>query len=206
MAEFDPKVLERLQEQLAEGDKRIADLEAKSAGLEELVAAQAGTTGQTGLRMRKTFEPKFRTVRLRKFPKGGGDEDYVVGWTNKGAYEEVDRSGVRPEIINYIDVIFLSEKQAHDADPKKALKAEKVKLLDLMNKGRQVHCKIVNKKEEKKFAPTGEIIKVSTFDPDHGLIETGEEIDGFVTFSDIEFEIEIPGHGTVWIDQLYCNN
>lgn len=206
--EVDPKVLEQIQADIAKLEKGREDDRATIAGLEEALAQGADTVGQPALRKKRTFEPAFRTVRLRKYSKAGGEPDFIVGWDNKGAYEEVDKTGVRPEIVNYINVVFLSEMDRHNkaAGEKDVLKVEKVKLLDLMNKGEQVHCKITDRREEKKTDPTGEIIKVSTYDPQHGLVETGEEIDGFVTHSDIQLKVQIPGHEDIWIDQLYCNN
>lgn len=196
-------VLTKLQEDMAAQEKKMADLEAKNAGLEQLFADSARAEGEPKLREKKNFEPKFRTVRLRKFPVAGGPElDYVVGWTNKGAYQEVDRSGISPQIVDYIDIIFLGQQKPKDGK----IKAEKVRLLDLMNRGVQVHCKILNTKKESKMVPTGEEINVTVFDPQHGLTQTGDTIDGFVTYSDIEYTVQIPGVAEpVVIDGLFVN-
>lgn len=183
--EVPESMLTKIQEQMAENDKRMADLEAKNAGLEEMVAKNAGTEGSTKLREKKSFEPKFRTVKIRKYPIGGDDTNlgYVIGWTKKGAYEEVDRTGVSPQIVNYIDVIFYGQ-------PKKA---EKIRLLDLLNKGQQVHCKVIDVKRTPRVEATGEEIDVTVFDPTHGLISTGDKIDGVIGYSDYVYTIQIPG-------------
>ncbi len=82
----------------------------------------------------------------------------------------------------------------------------KVKLLDLFNKGIQVHCKIVDVKKEDKIIPTNEEIDVTIFDPAHGLISTGEKIDGFVTHTDLQYKIHIPGvQDEVWVDAEFLN-
>lgn len=200
--EVPEKVLIKIQETLAEQELKMAELENKNAGLEEMLA-KAGTVGEQKLREKKTFAPKFRTVRMRKYPIAGDIENmgFIVGWTNRGAYEEVDRSGVVPTIVNFIDVIFLGKEKK---DGK--IQAEKIKLLDFLNKGVQVHCKIMETKREEKSVPTGEEINVSVFDPQHGLISTGEIIDGYTSYSDIQYKIQIPGISAyVWVDALYAN-
>ena len=197
-------VLTKLQEQMAEQEKKMVDLEAKNAGLEELMATQVSTEGEKVLKKRPNFEPKFRTARIRKYPIAGNHENlgYVVGWTNRGAYEEVDRSGVSPQIVNYMDVIFLGQEKT----PEGKIKAEKIKALDLMNLGVQVYCKIIDVKKQNREEPTGEKINVNVWDPQHGLVSTGEEIDGYVIFSDTTYTIEIPGvKEPVVIDEKFCN-
>lgn len=201
--EVPASLLKTMQEQMAEQDRKIADMEAKSAGLEEMVAKNVSTNDDLKLKEKKSFEPKFRTVRIRKYPMFGKEDDlgYVIAWTNKGAYEEVDRSGVTPTVINYLDIIYLG----HEKKDGK-IQAEKVKLLDFMNKGQQVHCKILETKREEIKVPTGEEINVSVFDPQHGLIATGDMVDGYYAYSDIKYKVQIPGIAEpVWIDALYCN-
>lgn len=187
------EMLTKIQEQMAENERKMVDMEAKNAGLEAMIAENSKAIGQgeQRIRERKTYEPKFRTVRIRKFPIGGDDTNlgYVIGWTNKGAYEEVDRTGVTPQIVNYLDVIFLG----HEKTKEGKIKAEKIRLLDFLNKGQQVFCKIVEAKKVPRTEPTGEEIDVTTWDPQHGLIATGEKIDGFVTYSDIKYTVQIPG-------------
>jgi hypothetical protein len=195
------KLLTEMQEQLASQEKRIADSELKAAGLAEIIN-QADTTDAPKLRERNTKEPKFHTVRLRKYPKAGGDElHYVKGWTNKGAYQEVDRTGVSPQIVDFIDIIYLGDETTKEGK----IKAEKVRLLDFLNKGQQVHCKIIETKNEPVKIPTGEEIQVVTFDPQHGLTTTGDLIDGYVVQSNIKFKINVPGHGETWIDSEFVN-
>lgn len=195
------KLLTEMQEQLAKLEKSDADKDAKIAGLQEM-ASNADTTDAPKLRERKNDEPKFHTVRLRKYPKAGGDElHYVMGWTNKGAYQEVDRTGVSPQIVDFLDIIYLGDETTKDGK----IKAEKVRLLDFLNKGQQVHCRIVETKNEPVKIPTGEEIQVVTFDPQHGLMTTGDRIDGYVIQSNIKFKINVPGHGEVWIDGEFVN-
>lgn len=196
-------VLTKIQEQLSDQELKMTELENKNAGLEELLA-KAGTAGETKLREKKNFEPKFRTIRVRKYPMAGDVEKmgYIVGWSSRGAYQEVDKTGISPQIVDYIDVIFLGNERSTNGK----LQAEKIKLLDFMNKGIQINCKILEQKREEKAVPTGEEINVSVFDPQHGLITTGDIIDGYVTYSDIQYKIQIPGvTEPVWIDALYAN-
>ena len=172
------KTILEMQEKMAEQDRKIADMEAKGAGIEEILAKSAEAGDTPKLREKKSFEPKFRTVRLRKYPIAGDPENlgYIIGWTNRGAYQTVDRSGVAPQIVDMIDVVFLGQEK--NAEGK--IKAEAIRLLDLYNKGHQVHCKILETKREEIKTPTGEEIDVTVFDPAHGLVATGDKIDGFV--------------------------
>ena len=198
------KLLAELQEQLAAQELKINNMESKNAGLEELFSKSAEASDEPKLRKQKSFEPRFRTVRIRKFPIAGDINNlgYVIGWTNRGAYEEVDKSGVRPEIVNFIDVIFLGHERSEDGK----LQAEKIKLLDLLNKGTQVYCKITDQKKEKKEFATGEEIDVSIFDPQHGLISTGDKVDGMVVSDEMKYKIQVPGvEGEIWIDSEFCN-
>jgi hypothetical protein len=195
--------LTKLQEQMAEMERKDAEKDAKLAGLEELLAKGATPEGAPALREKKNFEPKFRTVRIRKYPIAGGpDLGYVIGWTSRGAYQMIDKSGISPQVIDYIDIIFLGQEKTKDGK----IKAEQVKLLDLLNKGSQVHCKVIDMKHEKKKIPTGEEIDVTVFDPQHGLIATGDKIDGFIVQSEIEYTIQIPGiEKPVVIDSAFLN-
>lgn len=199
------KLLEEMQKSMAELERKVAESDAKNAGLEEMFSKGAETEGKDkGLREKKNFEPKFRTVRLRQYPIAGNvdDQGYIIGWTNRGAYQEVDRTGVSPQTVDFIDVVFLGHEKTKDGK----IKAEKVKLLDIMNKGTQVHCKILEMKRDEKKVATGEEINVSIFDPAHGLVETGDVIDGYVTFSDIQYKIQVPGVADpVWVDGKFVN-
>lgn len=192
-------LIAQMQKQMFDMEKRLEEESLARAGLEEIVATQQGASENGApLRERKTREPKFRTLRLREFPIGGdfNNKGIVIGWTNRGAYQEVDKTGLRPEIVDYIDIFFLD----HDAKP------EKVRLLDLLNNGVQKHYKIKSKNETKDVKIlTGEEIEVTAFDDAHGTVGTGEMIDGFVGHSDITYTIEIPGHADIEIDQLYVN-
>lgn len=200
------KLLTKMQEQMADMERKIADGEAKSAGLEELASRMAEAAGEKkeGLRERKNFEPKFRTLRLRKYPIAGDFENkgYVIGWTNRGAYQTVDKTGIAPVIVDMIDIVFLGQEKSKDGK----LKAEQVKLLDLMNKGEFVHCKILEIKKENKKVPTNEEIDVTIFDPAHGLVSTGETVDGYFAYDDLKYKIQIPSIAEpVWIDAIYAN-
>lgn len=204
MVQVPEKTLIAMQEQMAELERKDAEKDAKMAGLEEMFAKGASTEGEPKLREKKSFEPKFRTVRIRKYPIAGDVNNlgYVVGWTSRGAYQEVDRSGVSPQVVDYIDILFLGQERSE----KGKIRAEKVKLLDLFNHGIQVHCKIIDSKVEPKKKPTGEEIDVSVFDPQHGLVATGDKIDGFVTYSDIVYTIQVPGQDKpVEIDATFVN-
>jgi hypothetical protein len=195
----------KLQETLATLEKRDADRDAEMAGLRQMMedgkGAEVSADGK--LREKKSYEPKFRTVRIRKYPMAGKFDDlgYVVGWTNRGAFQEVDKTGIIPQFVDMIEVFFLG----HEKNSEGKLQAEKIRLLDLLNKGEQVHCKIINVKKDDKRVATGEEINVTTWDPQHGLIATGDIIDGYVGFSDLTYTIEIPGKGQIDIDGLYCN-
>ncbi len=202
----DQKTLVAIQEQMAGMEKKLADEAAARAGLEEIVQAQAeaDASGKPKIRERKNFEPQFRTVRIRKFPIAGDVTNlgYVVGWTSRGAYQEVDRTGVSPQVVDFLDVIFLN----HERNGEGKLQAEKVKLLDFLNKSEPVHCKIVKIDRRDEKVPTGEEIDVRTFDPAHGLVDTGEKIDGYVMVSEISYTVQIPGIAEpVVIDGRYLN-
>lgn len=199
------KVLTDLQEGLARAEQAAADAEARAAGVETLLANSSGADplGEAKIREKKSFEPKFRSVRIRKYPIAGDVSNlgYVIGWDNRGAYQEVDRTGVAPVMVDYLNIFFLGNDRTEDGK----LKAEKVRLLDLLNKGEQVNCKILKTAREDKVVPTGEEISVTSWDPQHGLIDTGEKVDGFFKQSEITYTIEIPGHGPVEIDGEFVN-
>lgn len=202
--EVEAEVLLKMQEQMAEMERKQVDMEAKNAGLEALVAANVSTGGENKLKEKKSFEPKFRTVTISKYPIAGDENNlgYVVGWTSKGAYQEVDRSGITPQIVDYMDVIFLGQEKTAGGK----IKAEKIKLLDLMNNGKQVNCKIVDTEKKEVKVPTGEEIDVSVYDPAHGLVATGDKVDGYYAYSEIKYKVNIPGVAEeVWVDSLFCN-
>lgn len=204
LVEVPAETLLAMQEQMAAMEQKIADNEAKSAGIEEILAKTAEAGTEPKLREKKNFEPKFRTVRLRKYPIGGDIENlgYVIGWTNRGAYQVVDRSGVSPQVVDMIDIVFLGQER----NEKGKIKAESVKLLDLYNNGQQVHCKIIEQKREEIKTPTGEEIDITVFDPAHGLTSTGEKIDGFVVESEIKYKLQVPGvDEPIWIDASFVN-
>lgn len=198
------ETLTKMQEQMAQMEQKIADQEAKSAGIEEIMSKAAEAGDQPKLREKKNFEPKFRTVRLRKYPIAGDIENmgYIIGWTNRGAYQTVDRSGIAPQVVDMIDVVFLGQEKNEEGK----IKAEAVRLLDLYNKGQQVHCKILEQKKENIKVPTGEEIDVTVFDPAHGLVATGDKVDGYVVTSEIKYRLQVPGvEGDLWIDSVFCN-
>ncbi len=185
----------KMQEQMSELERKVAEGEAKQAGLEEMVADSAKTNDK--LKEKKSFEPKFRTVRLRKYPIAGDDSKmgYVVGWTKKGAYQEYVATPTGNVLVDFIEVIFYGQEN----------KAEKIKLLDFLNKGEQVHCKIIETKKEDIKHETGEEIDISVFDPAHGLVSTGEKIDGYYTMSEINYKLNVPGLGEIWVNGAYTN-
>lgn len=200
------KLLTAMQEQMSELERKVAEGEAQRAGFEELAQKVAEANGEKkdALRERKSFEPKFRTIRLRKYPIAGDPENlgYVVGFTNRGAYQTVDKTGISPVIVDMIDIVFLGSEKTKEGK----LKAEQVKLLDLMNKGIFTHCKILETKKESKKVPTNEEIDITIFDPAHGLVTTGEKIDGYFAYDDTQYKIQVPGIAEpVWIDAMYAN-
>lgn len=194
--------LTKIMETLAESDRKMADMEAQLEGVRQNNAI-ADTT-EPKIREKKNFEPKFRTVRIRKYPMKGNYEDqgYVIGWNNRGAYQVVDRSGVSPQIVDMLDIQFLG----YERDEKGKLQFEAIPLLSLYNKGVQVHCKILEKKVEPRKEPTGEELDITVYDPKHGMTATGEKIDGYVAYSDVTYTIQIPGvEGSTVIDETFVN-
>lgn len=202
-------LLTQMQEQMAKLEMQVEESAGKQAGLEEMLAKDPSTTDEPKLRERKTYEPKFRTVRIRKYPRLGDHTNpgFVAGWSNRGAFQEVDRSGVSPVLVDYIEIMFLDENGEIERTEDGKLKAEKVRLLDYLNKGEQVNCKIVDKDVKPREVPTGEEIDVTTWDPQHGLVATGEKVDGYTLYSEIKYKLQIPGvQKEVWVDALYCNS
>lgn len=219
----DQKTLATVLEKQAEMEKILAEKDSRMAGLEEMFAADRGpdTVGaeKGKLRERKDHEPQFRTVRLRKYPMAGDvtNQGWVIGWTDRGAYHKVDKSGVSAQLVDWIDIIFLDHEKGEDGK----LVAESVPLLDLLNKGEQVHCRILDIKDYKgqSFKPsypstfqaekkvgTGEEIRIKTFDQRHGLMESDETIDGYVGFTDLRYVVQIPGRAEPFeIDGKYVN-
>ena len=189
--EVSEKSLLAMQEKMAEMERQREEDRSKMAGLEELFSKGATPTGEGKLREKKNFEPAFRTVRIRKYPIAGDYENlgYVIGWDHRGAYQEVDRTGVSPQVLDFINIFFLGKERGENGK----LKAEKVKLLDLINNSVQVHCKILETKKNIIKVPTGEEIDVSVFDPQHGLVSTGDKVDGYFTQSEVKYTISIPG-------------
>jgi len=189
--EVSEKSLLAMQEKMAEMERQREEDRSKMAGLEELFSKGATPVGEGKLREKKNFEPAFRTVRIRKYPIAGDYENlgYVIGWDHRGAYQEVDRTGVTPQVLDFINIFFLGKERGENGK----LKAEKVKLLDLMNNSVQVHCKILETKKNIIKVPTGEEIDVSVFDPQHGLVSTGDRVDGYFTQSEVKYTISIPG-------------
>ncbi len=210
----DADVLTNILKKQAEQDIELENMKAKNAGMEELWEAEKGVspTGEKKLRERKSYEPAFRTVKLRKYPIGGDVEKlgYVIGWTNRGAYEKVDRSGISPVVINYLDIVFLDELTMEAkrtlVDGKDVVLAEAVPIKDLLNQGIPVNCKIIERRMNTRKVPTGEEINVTMWDPAHGLMQTGEVIDGYVAVTDLEYVIQIPGLiKQLTIDGKYVN-
>src|ERR1035437_8187530 len=188
--EVDVSLLNQMQQEIAENARKLADIEAKNAGLQEMLEKGGPSEDGEVLKKKKSYEPKFRTVQIRKYPIAGNLEDmgYVIGWTNRGAYQEVTRDGVSPQVIDFIDVIFLG----HEKTEAGKIKAEKIKLLDLLNSSR-VHCKILETIKETREVPTNEEINVTVWDPQHGLVETGNTVDGYISYTDLTLKIQIPG-------------
>ena len=199
---IDDKILKDIQEKLVKLEMENEEMRAKQAGLEEL--ANKASTEDSKLREKKNFEPKFRTVKLKKYPMFGDETNlgYVIGWTSKGAYQTVDRTGVSPQIVDMIDIIYLG----NERNKQGKLQAESVKLLDLLNKGLPVICKILKEEKVVRTVPTGEEIHCTSWDPQHGLVDNGEVIDGYVAYTDITLTLQVPGiSDPVVVDQMYVN-
>ena len=202
--EVPAQVLADIQEKMAKMEQDLENEKLKNIGIAEMLDKGPNPEGEQKLRTKKNFEPKFRTVRLRKYPIMGDNDNlgYVVGWTSRGAYQKVDDTGINKQYVDFIEVIFLG----YEKDEKGKLKAEKIKLLDLMNFGIQVNCKILETEKKTIDVPTNEEIAVQSFDPQHGLVSTGEIIDGYTSYSEIKYKLQIPGiEQPVWVDSLYCN-
>lgn len=194
--------LTEMMERMAEMERSLEETRANQAGRETLDTDPANA--EKKLREKQNFEPKFRTVRLKKFPMKGKHEDpgYIIGWTNRGAYQVIDKSGISAVTVDMIDVIFLD----HERNDKGVLQAESIPLLKLMNDGAYVHCKILDRVVTKDRKATGEEINVSVFDEKHGLMRTGDVVDGYVEFTDIQLKIQIPGRAEpVAIDSKFVN-
>lgn len=205
-------LLQKTLESVAELERQREEDKGRMAGIEALMAADGkddSPTGEKGLRMRKNYEPAFRTVRIRQYPIAGDFENlgYVVGWSNRGAYSKVVDTGVQKEKVDYIDIMFLDPETGEARrSAEGVLQAEAVPLLSFLNDGVQKHCKIVSVDKNDRLEPTGEEIKVVEFDPAHGMMETGETIDGYVGFTDRTFTIQIAGIAkNVVVDEKYCN-
>jgi hypothetical protein len=213
----DAKQFQEVMERLSSLEGEVETQKGKNAGLEAMIS-DAATQGSEKLRERPNFEPSFRTVTLKKYPmKGDSDKlGIVIGWTPKGAYQKVDRTGVSPQVVDWIDVIFLD----HERDEKGTLQAESVPLLSLLA-APEVVCKVLETKDYKgrPFVPTypptgqaeqkiktGEDISVSVWDPKHGLIQSGEKIDGWVGVTKLTYVIQVPGYSEpIEIDDRYLN-
>ena len=224
----DEKTLATVLEKQAVMEKEIEDQKAKNAGLEALMLENkdADTVGEKKLRERKKFEPAFRTVTMKKFPVAGDPENQgiVIGWTNRGAYQKVDKSGVAAQRVDYIDTLVLGKERGEDG----TLQAESVPLLSLLG-APEIVCKIIETKDYEgkpfklRYSPlvdpdlssdrqgedkvaTGEEIRIKEYDIKHGLMETGDIIDGWVGYTNLTFVLQIPGWAEpVEVDSKYVN-
>ena len=197
-------LLQEMQAQIAALEIKANESAARADGLEKIISEGDKATGGDTLKMKKDFEPKFNTVRLRKYPIAGDVTNLgiVSGWSNRGAYEEVDRNGVSPVIVNFLDICFLD----HEKNAKGVLQFEKVKLTDLFNKGVQETYKVLDRKVTPNIVPTGEEINVTIFDPAHGMISTGDKVDGYTAYSDTKIKVAIPGKPDgIWFGAEFLN-
>lgn len=216
----DQKTLTNILEGQAKLETALANETSKREGLEAMFASKdtEAAMDEKGLRRRRNFEPAFRTVAIKKLSIGENAEDfrYVIGYTDRGAYPVVDRTGVAPIIVDFIDVILLGAERTDNGK----LQSVTVPLLTLINSP-EVNCKVLETKDYtgkpfrltypatgqgEQLVPTGEEIAATTLDPKHGLVTTGEIIDGFVGFTNLTFVIQIPGVADpLEIDQKYVN-
>lgn len=199
-------LLIEMQKQMAKNEQDNADLKAKLAGIEVLMEEDKDTVSEPALRKKKSFEPAFRTVKLRKYPmmKDHNNQGYVVGWTDRGAYEEVTVTPMGPQKILYIDLIFAG----HEKNEEGKTQAEKVNYIDFLNNSTVERFKIIESKREPNEVATGEDIDIVVFDPQHGLVSTGEKIDGYTVFTNVQHQVSIPevnNGAPMWIDATYCN-
>lgn len=200
------KMLVEMQKQMAQNEKDNAELKAKLAGIEVLMEEDKETVSEPALKKKKSFEPAFRTAKLRKFPIKGDFENqgYVIGWTDRGAYEEVAMTAMGPAKTLFIDLVFAGlEKNAEGK-----AQAEKVNYLKFLNDSTIERFKIIETKREDNEVATGEEIDITVFDPQHGLMSTGEKIDGYTVFTNVKHKISVPevNNGEAfWIDAIYCS-
>lgn len=200
------KLLEDLQFEIAENKRQRLESDAKMAGMTELLEKDQtpGTRTEGGLRKKTNFEPSYRTVRLRQYPKAGDFDNlgWVIGWSHRGAYRDSDLSGIPGQQTDWIDIMFLDDEKTKEGLPK----FEKVRLLDLLNKSVQKHFEIIEKKTKIREVPTNEKINVVMFDPQHGLIGTGEIVDGYVSYSEDTYVLKFPGREKpLSIDGIFVN-
>ena len=105
------------------------------------------------------------------------------------------------EVKDFMSVIFLGHERSEKGD----LQAFEVKTLDLYN-AESVICKILSEDVHKEKDPTGEVIPVTTFDPKHGTVMTGDTVDGWVESVDTKLTISVPGvKEPVTINAKYAN-
>jgi hypothetical protein len=205
MIQVSAKTLREIQQQMKQNEIDKENNRLRMAGLEQMIEDSKGpaTDGQPRLREKKDNTPKFRTVRLHKMPMAGDvtNEGIVIGWSNRGAYQKIDKTGVAPVVVDHLDVFFLD----HERNADGVLQAETVTLQSFLDSP-TIICKIQKMDRTERKVPTGEEIQAMTYDEKHGMVSTGEIVDGFVGFTDTVYTIEVPGRTEpVEIDAMFVN-
>ena len=156
--------------------------------------------GKKDIRELESLEERFKTKKyyLRKIKivddKGEDHGGIVVGWTDRGAYEVVDKSGVSAIMVNYMDVFLLRKKTPV------TVKAMTVK------DGERIECTEVSRDIKIHKHKTGEEIEVMEWDEKHGHLSTGTMIDGYYATPEGTITVSIPGIAEPYtINQKYLN-
>lgn len=199
MADETKKTVEVPVDLLKEMQEKIAALEARDT-------VNAVMEGKKDIRELESLEAKFKQkkIRLRKVrilndkneDKGG----IVIGWTARGAYEVVDKSGPNAVNVNMMDVFFLG-------GPKD--KPTTITLKTLMS-GEEIWCDEVSRDVQIKKHKTGEEIEVMEWDTKTGRgnnqISTGVIIDGYYAIPEGTMALKVPGQEEpVIIDIRFAN-
>jgi len=85
------KTVEVSEDMLTGLHRRMLELEKQAETQDGIIAGlkEVNESKDDGVKLRekKSYEPKFRTARLRKYPVAGNfdDQDYIIGWSDRGA-------------------------------------------------------------------------------------------------------------------------
>lgn len=186
---------------LLDMQKQIKDLEARTLAAETAALVTAVAEGKKDIREIESLTERFKLkeLTLRKLSITGADGKdkggIVIGWTPRGAYEVVDKSGANAVLVNMMDVFFLGGSD----------KPTTIKASDLV-KGERIKCKEISRDMQVVKHKTGEEIEVSEFKTEHGLVATGTIIDGYYAQPEGTYTVSIPEHDKpVTINQMFFN-